>query len=91
MLSVDGSKLELSVADNNEEFGVEVVGPLSDGSESILTAHSGAFFLGFAFEGEHNTRRNCWKEGVFLLARRLVCRASNFFISLFRPAKQNKY
>ena len=82
-----GSLLEFS-DDNTEEFGVEVAGPLSDGSEStaqLLVAHSGAFFFDLALEGEHMTRRYCWKEGVFFLARCFTCRLSSFFISLFNP------
>ena len=70
--------------DNREEFGVDVDGPLCSES-SVLIAHAGEFFLGFAFDGEETTRRYCRKDGVFFFTMCFSWRQSSFLINLFNP------
>ena len=47
------------------DIGVDVSGCGITCSVGVLIAQLGAFFLGFAFEGEHITQGYGWNEGVF--------------------------
>ena len=73
---------------SDPDIGVDVSGCGITCSVGVLIAQLGAFFLGFAFEGEHITRGYGWNEGVFFFCICFLCRLSNFSINLLRPTKR---